>query len=130
VTLVSDPEQAVSEGATWIIRAELAQGKTLLRDDILRLVSSIDDITAWQAQLHICQSISHIAVPEEAVPAVEVWLETLLSAPRPFLRAWAIDALCHVRGASGKTDALLKRMENDKAASVRARVRNLKRVFG
>ena len=52
-----------------------------------------------------------------------------LNAPRPFLRAWALNALCHLQGSGAETAALLIRMEADAAASVRARVRNLRRVF-
>ena len=130
VTLASDVEPVISEGATWIIKAELERGQTLSPQDVLQLASRLDHVTAWQAQLHICQSLRHVAVPEEAVSVLEEWLTALLNAPRPFLRAWAVDGLCRLRGASVETDALLEKMGEDKAASVRARVRNLKRSFG
>jgi hypothetical protein len=87
-------------------------------------------VTAWQSQLHICQSISYVTVPADLSPDLERWLRPLLDAPRPFLRAWAVDAMCRVYGASRKVTALLKKMETDDAASVRARVRNLSREFG
>ena len=130
VALASDVEPVISAGATWIIKAELERGQRLSPQDVLHLASSLDGVTAWQAQLHICQSIGRVAVPEEAAPALEQWLTALLNAPRPFVRAWALDALCRLRGASVETDALLEHMEKDKAASVRARVRNLKRTVG
>ena len=130
VTLASDEEAVVSEGATWIIKALVEKGRTFRPHDIRRLVGGLDDVTAWQAQLHVCQSIRHVAVPREAEPILEQWVTTLLDAPRPLLRAWALDALCQQRGATSETKSLLKRMEADKAASVRARVRNLMAEFG
>lgn len=130
VSLASDAETVVSEGATWIIKAQLEEGNTLSPQDVQRLVSRLDDVTAWQAQLHICQSLRYIAVPENAAGALEAWLKKIVNAPRPFLRAWALDALCGVLGAGSRTQALLDQMESDEAASVRARVRNLRRAFG
>ncbi|SFA84529.1 hypothetical protein SAMN05421688_1097 [Poseidonocella pacifica] len=127
--LASDDDPGVSEGATWIIRDLLEGGQSLLSQDVERLVGGLGDITAWQAQLHVCQSMGYISVSGEAALTLECWLTALLDAPRPFLRAWAVDALCRLRPASSDTHALLKRMETDEAASVRARVRNLKAEF-
>lgn len=130
VGLALDDEPVLSVGATWILKAELAQGAVLAQKDADRLVRGLERIGAWQAQLHVCQSIVHMTVHTELAPVMESWLTSLLDTPRPFLRAWASDALCRLRGASPQTAALLERMELDDAASVRARVRNLKREFG
>ena len=129
VTLALDAEQDISEGATWVIKALLDQKKTLSEEDVSRLIKGLDGVTAWQAQLHICQCIAHISVPPKATPGLETWLRALLDAQRPFVRAWALDALCRLLGASSKTRFLLNQMESDKAASVRARVRNLRATF-
>lgn len=130
VRLASDREPVISAGATWIMKVRLEQGQTLSRHDVGRLVRELEGVTAWQAQLHICQSVGHISVPEALVPDLESWLLQLLDAPRPFLRAWTVDAVCRLWGGSSKTDAVLAQMQSDQAASVRARVRNLKREFG
>lgn len=92
--LASDEEPSVSEGATWIIKALVEDGHTLTPGDIERLIEGLDKITAWQAQLHVCQFVCRISVPKEAALTLEQWLTALLDAPRPFLRAWAVDALC------------------------------------
>ncbi len=129
VKLASDDDTIISEGATWIIKAELEEGRTLSCKDTKTLLLGLDGITAWQAQLHVCQCMRFIPVPDDLAPRLEAWFSALTDAERPFLRAWAVDALCRLNGASDKTDALLNRMEADDAASVRARVRNLKREF-
>ncbi len=129
VRLAVDENPLISEGATWMLKAELEAGQVCSPQDVKRLVVGLKGVTAWQAQLHICQSIKHITVPQELALELERWLSALLDAPRPFLRAWALDAVCQLRGASPKTKALLAQMETDDAASVRARVRNLKRAF-
>ena len=129
-TLASDEDRFVSEGATWIINAELKDGATLSPEQVARLLNGLDRVTAWQAQLHVCQFAGLLEVPEALKAPFSAWLHDRLDAERPFLRAWALDALCHLLGPSAETDALLRRMETDKAASVRARLRNLKRQFG
>lgn len=131
ITLALDKEPIISEGATWILKAELEKGQVLSQRDVNLLVLGLKTVTAWQAQLHICQSIRYFTVPQELESNLEHWLEPLLNAKRPLLRAWSVDAMCRVRGAySPKTKALLDRMEADDAGSVRARIRNLKREFG
>lgn len=98
--------------------------------EVERLASRLNDVKTWQTQLHICQSIRYITVPKKSEQSIENWLKKILEARRPFLRAWSVDAYCRSFGGSPqKTKLLLERMEKDEAASVRARVRNLKREF-
>lgn len=130
IELASDEEPSVSEGATWIIKALVEDGHTLTPQDIERLIEGLDNITAWQAQLHVCQIVCRISVPKEAALTLGRWLTALLEAPRPFLRAWAVDALCRLQPTFLDRTALLRRMQTDEAASVRARVRNLLVEFG
>lgn len=130
IVLAPDDEAVISEAATWILKAEIEDGQALAPHCVEQLILCLNGVTAWQAQLHICQSIGKIDVPHGLVLDLSQWLETLLVAPRPFLRAWALDALCQLQGSSPETNALLAQMETDDAASVRARVRNLRRKFG
>jgi GNAT superfamily N-acetyltransferase len=116
----------VSEAATWILKAELEAGARLDRAMTDGLIAGLDRLEAWQAKLHICQAVSHLDVPETARETLRSWLTPLLDAERPFLRAWALDALCHLPGT--RVDALLRHMAEDRSASVRARVRNLARA--
>ncbi|MBT8459286.1 MAG: hypothetical protein HKP37_06460 [Boseongicola sp.] len=129
VTLASDPQGSIADGATWILGSELKAGETLAVQEVHRLLSSLTDIVTWQAQLHICQSLRHLSVPPELLPDLISWLTPLLEAKRPFLRTWSMDALCSLWGTSPDTDALLTRMETDDAASVLARARALRREF-
>ncbi|WP_377192932.1 hypothetical protein [Ruegeria meonggei] len=128
--LVPDEEAVVSEGATWIIKAMVEKGHDFLPQDVERLVVGLDEVTAWQAQLHICQSLVHMSVPQKVEPILKQWLNSLLDAPRPFVRAWAVDAMCRLCDKHSDRWTLLELMSEDKAASVRSRVRNLMTEFG
>ncbi len=126
IGLASDKDRMVSEAATWILKAELEAGARLDRALTDGLIDQLDKLEAWQAKLHVCQAVSHLDVPETARETLRAWLTPLLDAERPFLRAWALDALCRLPGT--RVDALLGRMAEDRSASVRARVRNLARA--
>lgn len=127
VQLAGDPDRLVSEGATWILKSELEAGRRLDAQQTARLIEQRERITAWQAQLHLCQLVHHLDVPDARRDALRRWLERLLEAKRPFLRAWALYAICHLPGKP--VVPVLDRMEQDPAASVRARVRQLRKRF-
>ncbi len=128
VSLSVHPDRPVSEGATWMFRAVLKDGIRPTREQVARLIESVSAIEAWQAQLHFCQCVAMLDIPEACRPALVAWLRDRLDAHRPFLRAWALDALCNLEGPTDEVRALLARMASDEAASVRARVRALRRL--
>jgi len=127
VLLSAQPERDVSDGATWMLKAALQEGRRLSEEQLTTLLAALPAIEAWQAQLHLCQSIAMLGVPKPCRTRLAAWLRDRLDAPRPFLRAWALDALCHLEGKTEETLSLLDRMSADKAASVRARARALNR---
>ncbi|MEQ9813494.1 MAG: hypothetical protein RLO50_12015 [Azospirillaceae bacterium] len=124
IDLAPNRVRFVSAGATWMLKAALEGGSRLTPPQTARLLGKLDGITAWQARLHVCQVSCRLDVPEEHQAAFRRWLTPLLAAERPFLRAWALDALCRLDATHCET--LLDRMAEDPAASVRARVRNLR----
>lgn len=125
IDLTGDDDRMVSEGATWVLKSELDTGRRLDEDLTARLIAAAIKVTAWQSQLHICQCVAHLEVPESARTPLRRWLIQRLDADRPFLRAWALDGLCHLPDTP--VGALLDRMADDPSASVRARVRNLRK---
>jgi len=125
IGLAGDDDRMVSEGVTWVLKSELEMGEKLDENLTARLIAAVDSVTAWQAQLHICQIVAYLHVPENARETLRQWLIQRLDADRPFLRAWALDGL--IRLPDSPSDELLDRMADDPSASVRARVRNLRR---
>ena len=131
VSLSADAEDNISDGATHMIKIHVDGGGALSAKQTGALVKSCGAVTSWQAQLHICQVIARLTLSASQAAALAPWLKPLLSHRRPFLRAWALDALCAIAQANDKfkkqaLDALTA-AENDKAASVRARARHISR---
>ena len=79
--------------------------------------------------MHICQSARFLPVDADQALVLAEWLRPLLTAPKPFVRAWSLDAFLHVCALlpshAGEGRMALEAALNDPAASVRARARNL-----
>ena len=129
IELTGDTEGSVSSGATWLIKSNLDRGEALSVEQTKALISQLATVREWPAQLHVCQSIGRLAIDAADTALAVSWLKPLLSHTRPFLRAWSLDALCHIARSSpvyaecAKT--ALDDAANDSAASVRARARNI-----
>ena len=130
LSLGGEPEGAVSNGATWLLKSWLEKGNELSPDEVAALCSQISSLDDWMAQLHICQSIGHMTIGAGDAASLVSWLTPLLTHERPFLRAWALDALCCVAVDHSEyleaARAAHQAAAGDAAASVRARSRNIK----
>ena len=97
-------------------------------------MACLKTVTAWEAQLHLCQIARHLTVSAKDAGRFATWLEGLLAHKRPFLRAWSLDALCRMalQHERYRTRALqaLDAASRDSAASVAARVRRLRSETG
>ena len=98
-------------------------------DDLIRLCCdqrpAIADGATWILKAELEAGVQ-LSAP------LRLWLSPLLNHQRPFLRTWALDGLCHLPNAGQEPEILqhLDAMENDPAASVRARARALRKMFG
>lgn len=129
LSLIAEEDEGVSGAATWIVKDRMEAGVVLTQGQTDRLVDILPDVRAWQAQLHLCQSAGRLGLSERSAARMRDWAVDLLGSARPFLRAWSLGAACRLSADPSKIAALLSRMEADPAASVRARVRNLRKEF-
>lgn len=131
VSLTAHEDALIADGASWLIKAQLDDGARLTSSETEALLSHLDAITSWQAQLHICQSVRHLEVPKHLTKTCADWLAALLISERPFLRAWSMDALQELAQRDAELAAraatTLAAAEQDSAASVRARARRWRR---
>ncbi|HAE28882.1 MULTISPECIES: hypothetical protein [Hyphomonas] len=127
--LSADEDDAVSSGATRLIKHHAENGEALAPDQCVTLANHLDRITAWDAQLHICQSARLLPYPDKVTDRLLTFARPLLAHRRPFLRAWSLDLVCHLAerdpGITAEAEKVLALAEEDPAASVRARARNL-----
>jgi hypothetical protein len=130
IGLASGPDGKLAAGATWLLRAWLEAGQvTLSAAQWTDLADRLPDVGDTWARVHVAQTIRTIEVPPHHVPVLAGVLALWREADRPFLRAWATDALvCLARDHSEVRPTArraLRAAHADPAASVRARARRL-----
>lgn len=134
IGLVGNTEATVSDAATWLIKDMLNDGNRLSIPLTTELVSRLAFVSSWQSQLHLCQSFRFFNLADKHTDVCVDWLRPLLTSDRPFVRAWAMDALQQLASLdpalADKATKALKAAEEDVAASVRARARHWRRRGG
>ena len=119
----------VASGATWLLLDHVNSGGALTPDQTETLVGAFAALTDWSARLHIAQMIRHLNPPKASRRILAAELTEHLTHERPFLRAWSLDALVHLAkidpAYTAEAQAALAAAQEDPAASVRARARNL-----
>ena len=69
VALADAAEANVAIGATWLLRAWLEDGATMDAGLVSELGARLEHVLSPWAQLHLCQTVRFIEVPEPAAPA-------------------------------------------------------------
>lgn len=130
IGLADAPDDPVSVGATWLLRAWLEEGATLDAAQISDFAARLEHVTAAWARLHACQCVRSLGSPDaESADRIATFLRDCRSSERPFLRAWATDGMhalsqCHPV-FEAEADRMLADAFSDPAASVRARARRI-----
>lgn len=130
IGLIDAPDDTVSVGATWLLRAWLEDGATLDVAQISDFAARLAHLAAPWARLHACQSVRSLGSPDTAsAHRIAMFLRDCRSSDRPFLRAWATDGMhalsqCHPV-FEAEADRMLADAFSDPAASVRARARRI-----
>jgi len=124
---VTDPRAGVP--TTWMIRAYLARGVELSREQTAALLRSLARIEPDVARLHVCQLVVHLDIPARNAEQLARFLRGGISGRHKFTRAWALDALHRLAlqypRYRNEARLTLDRAGRDPAASVRARARRI-----
>lgn len=119
-------------GATWLLKRHLERGGRLTPAQTDGLLEHLDAFEAWEAQLHLLQSLGGLRIREAHVPMVERVARRGLTSRRPFVRAWSYSAFCELAEQYPRfvedAERLLAQAAEDPAASVRARARQIEKV--
>ncbi len=120
-----------STAATWLVRAYLMAGAELTKDQTARLIRSLARVPAGDARLHVCQTVRDLRVPARNAEQLARFLRDCANGDHKFTRAWAVDGFQALAAQNTKyareAGLVLERAERDPAASVRARVRRIRK---
>lgn len=127
-------ESPVSQsGASWLLKRYLELGNVLKVAEVRAVFQTLSHLEDWQAKLHLLQCLAYLTVGKRDVTLVEPFLRGCLENKNKFVRAWAYNgfyelALQHPK-CQTEVDQLLERGMQDEAASVKARIRNIRKDF-
>jgi len=129
VPLLKDP--SVQQGASWILKRHLEQGCVLKAAELRSFFQTLPVLEDWQTKLHLLQSLPFLTIEKQRLKYLEPFLRACLDEKNKFVRAWAYNgfyelALQHPKYQT-EVDQLLEQAMQDEAASVKARVRNIRK---
>ena len=121
-------EQAVQRGASWLLKHHVDTGHDIDPADARICYHSLDQLSHWDAQLHILQSMHAMPIDEDQKHSVRDFLETSIASKRTLIRAWAYTGFVVLAGQfkeyRSQTHALLLRAkEQESAGSIMVRIR-------
>ncbi|MDE0138271.1 MAG: hypothetical protein OXM57_07155 [bacterium] len=122
---------ALQRAATWLLKRHLEDGNSLSVAACRAVFRGLSVQEHWEAKLHILQCLPYVDIPEDDIVGLEQFLDACLESERKFVRAWAYNgfnelALRFPRYRE-EVDAMLARAGESESASVRARIRNMRK---
>lgn len=133
VLLVTDKEQKIQTGATWLLKRLAENHVPFKTEHLIALFGSLSELTHWTSKLHICQMLPHVTIPAGSERTLVWFLERNLFDENKFLRAWSYNGFWELARQHPEyvDDAMeqIERGETDKAASVKARIRKIRKAM-
>lgn len=125
-------EARVQVAASWLVRGVLEKGVALSKPQLLRYCTVAKTFTYWETQLHFLQSVQFFEPDREVAKVAFEVADLLRGAKKTLVSVWAMDACVRLQMFKGDVDAarkLINEAQAHKAASYRARARNLVKAF-
>ena len=124
--------QRTQVASTWIVKRlserDVSFSKQQSRD-LLRLLSSVSH---WEAKLHLLQLLDRLEIPARSSRQLKTTIEQLLDDDNKLIRTWAYNGLYVLADQHPRYQddvlALLDLSQADPAASVKARVRRIRKT--
>ena len=121
----------LQRAATWLLKRHIELGNSLSATECRSVLGSLAAQEDWESKLHLLQCLPHLSVAEEGREGLEAFLDACVRSDRKFVRAWAYNGFNELAlrfpQYRDAVDELLARASESEAASVRARIRNLRK---
>jgi hypothetical protein len=131
--LVRRDDEACQVGGTWVIKDWLEQGHVFDRRLAGRIVALLERPLCWGATLHLLIMLPMLDLTAARWRDLRSLFEVQLESPNTFVRAWAYNGLGLLAGREpglrAEIDALFDLAMGSEPASVRARIRNVRKTW-
>ena len=129
-----DHEHALYQTAsTWLIKAALENAEKVPPEVTSKLLTDKTSFSHWEARLHFLQSIQFLGVPESELKDLRLFIAQCEDDKKTLVQVWALDAFVRLAvtdlSLTDETERKIQSALNHKAASMRARARNLLKDF-
>jgi len=130
ISLAERSDPAMQIGATWILKCFQSQNVRFSSNQVTKLVDLLCGSSPWESRLHILQMLPKLDIPAPSTEMLFQFLVRVASESNKFVRAWAYTTLHAIASQhadyAAEVISLLENGLQDEAASVRARLRQLK----
>ena len=120
--------------ATWLLKRFGVTGAQLSTRQTERLLGLLIEESGWLPQIHILQMMDTLVLPAEMAAPLMKALRAQARGDNTFIRAWSLHGAVALAEQAPACRAsvldLLTEAERDDAASVRARIRKLRKAYG
>ena len=117
--------------ATWLLKRHLEAGNSLSVAASRAVFGRLSVQQHWESKLHILQCLPYLDIPEDGIASLEQFLDACLGSERKFVRAWAYNGFNELAlrfpRYQDEVDRMLVRAGETESASVRARIRNMRK---
>ena len=121
----------LQRAATWLLKRRLEEGNSLSAADCRAVCRGLPAKAHWESRLHLLQCIPYLAISEDDRAGLERFLDTCLASDNKFVRAWTYNGFHELSlrfpRYRERVDRMLDRASETEAASVRARIRNIRK---
>ena len=126
-------ESKLQSASTWLLKRFLEQGARLNGKQTTALLNVLRGDGHWEAKLHILQMLGGLTIAADASHELWATLAARTKDNNKLIRAWSYHGLAviadqHLAFRSKAIDWLAAG-EEDEAASVRARIRRLRKAY-
>lgn len=133
IVLAESPKIHVQIGATWLLKRLQEMGATFSSSQVEDVLGLFEHVDHWGATLHLLQMLPGFTISANQKNGLFSYLKTALASRKPFVRAWSYNGLAVLANQYSELEievkTLLDRGAQDKAASVRARIRNIRKAM-
>ncbi len=82
---------SLQKATSWIFKHHYDQKGKLGAAVIYRIYSICDELTDWEAILHVLQLLPHVSLPREQIMVVDLFVRRQANHPKKMVRAWALN---------------------------------------
>lgn len=125
-------ESKLQVAATWILKWLQENGLSFSEAQIENILTLFSQVTYWEAKLHLLQMIPGFVIPTHSRYPLYHILMGYLNEDNKFVRAWSYNGLAQLAEQypdhRAEVAKLLETGQHEEAASVKARIRNIRKV--